>query len=122
VRDAAFSPDGALFVTASFDGTARVWDTATGRPVGPVLRFRDWAVSVAFHPAARAVLVGSSDGTARLWQVQPPVPDDAARVRLWAEVLTGVELDAEDVVHVLDAAAWQKRCRKLTELGGAPVP
>ena len=30
-----FTPDGRYFATASFDSTARVWETATGRPAGP---------------------------------------------------------------------------------------
>ena len=34
----AFSPDGRLAATGCDDGKVRLWDTATGRPVGPVLR------------------------------------------------------------------------------------
>ncbi len=34
--DAAFSPDGARVVTASRDGTARVWDAATGAELARV--------------------------------------------------------------------------------------
>jgi WD40 repeat protein len=33
----AFTPDGKAMVTGSEEGTARVWDAATGRPLGPVL-------------------------------------------------------------------------------------
>jgi len=33
----AFSPDGSLFLTASEDGTAQLWNTASGRPVGEPL-------------------------------------------------------------------------------------
>jgi WD40 repeat protein len=32
VNSAAFSPDGARMVTASFDGTAQVWDAAGDTP------------------------------------------------------------------------------------------
>ena len=49
----------------------------------------------AFGPDGRTVLTGSKDGTARLWEA-PAVPaGGSARFRLWAEVLTGMELDAE---------------------------
>ena len=34
VSSAAFSPDGKRIVTASWDKTARVWDAATGKPIG----------------------------------------------------------------------------------------
>ena len=33
VASAAFSPDGSRIVSASFDGTARIWDAATGREI-----------------------------------------------------------------------------------------
>ena len=35
---AAFSPDGKRIVTASSDKTARIWDAATGQPIGEPLR------------------------------------------------------------------------------------
>ena len=35
---AAFSPDGQRIVTASQDKTARLWDAATGKPIGEPLR------------------------------------------------------------------------------------
>ena len=34
VYSAAFSPDGTRIVTASDDKTARLWDAATGAPIG----------------------------------------------------------------------------------------
>ena len=38
VNSAAFSPDGRFVVTASEDGTARVWEAATGKAIGEPLR------------------------------------------------------------------------------------
>ena len=36
VRAVAFSPDGTRLATGSGDGTARVWDAATGRQLRPL--------------------------------------------------------------------------------------
>ena len=39
---------------------------------------------------------------------------------LWAQVITGLEVDELTAVRVLDAAAWQQRRQRLQELGGPP--
>src|SRR5262249_19577250 len=74
VMAAVFSPDGRTFVTAG-DGV-RVWETATGLPVGrPLVLHKDLVHSVAFSPDGRTLVTASSDGTARLWETptgQPP--------------------------------------------------
>jgi WD40 repeat protein len=44
VNSAVFSPDGKRIVTASDDGTARIWDAASGRPIGEFSRGRRAAV------------------------------------------------------------------------------
>jgi WD40 repeat protein len=122
LRNVAVNTDGSLFVTGSFDHTGRLWDAATGRPVGPALAFRDWVVSVAFRPDGRAVLMGSGDGTARLVALPPPVAGGAECVRLWAQLLTGMQFDEADSLHVLSADDWAGIRRRLDELGGPPVP
>ena len=38
VNSAAFSPDGKRIVTASDDKTARIWDAASGKPIGEPLK------------------------------------------------------------------------------------
>jgi WD40 repeat protein len=62
---AAFSPDGRTALTASRDKTARLWDTATGKPLHCF--DHDSAVAAVFSPDGNVVLTGSWDRTARLW-------------------------------------------------------
>ena len=67
VEGLAFSPDGTRIATASFDGTARVWDASTGSPLGVPMRHRHGVLSVAFSPNGARIATASSDRTARLW-------------------------------------------------------
>jgi hypothetical protein len=57
---------------------------------------------------------------ARLWPAPAPVPGTPERVTLAVAVATGLELDADGQVHVLDAAAWQERKQRLEAQGEAP--
>jgi hypothetical protein len=67
VFSAAFSPDGTRIVTASADGTARIWDAATGNEI-KVLRGHESSVnSAAFSPDGRRIVTASADNTARIW-------------------------------------------------------
>ena len=74
VQHAAFSPDGRQVVTASADNTARVWDAATGEPVGKPLTHQDWVRHAAFSPDGRQVVTASDDNTARVWDAATGEP------------------------------------------------
>jgi hypothetical protein len=52
--------------------------------------------------------------------VPQPVQGDAARLRLWVEVITARELDAGGEIADLDAKTWQQRWEQLQKLGGPP--
>jgi hypothetical protein len=43
-------------------------------------------------------------------------------IRLWTQVITGMELDDEGVIRLLDASAWHERRRRLEDLGGLSMP
>ena len=66
----AFSPDGRTAVTASPDGTARLWDAFTGEPRGAPLSHDGGVMQAAFSPDSRLVITASLDRTARLWEVE----------------------------------------------------
>jgi len=67
VLGVAFSPDGTRVVTASEDGTARVWDRMSGHPALPPWKHGNHVVTAGFSPDGRRVVTASRDGTARIW-------------------------------------------------------
>lgn len=65
---ADWSGSGRMALTSSGDGTARVWDPATGSQLR--LLGAGEAHSAAFHPVRQQVVTGSRDGGVRLWDVR----------------------------------------------------
>jgi tetratricopeptide (TPR) repeat protein len=57
---------------------------------------------------------------ARLWETPAPLPDNLPRLSAWVETLTGLQLDEQGAIRVLDGAAWRQRRDRLSQLGGPP--
>uniref|UniRef100_UPI002FCD22DB nSTAND1 domain-containing NTPase n=1 Tax=Nocardia terpenica TaxID=455432 RepID=UPI002FCD22DB len=82
VESVAFSPDGTRVVSGGYDNVLRLWDAATGQPIGaPLTGHTDIIEDVAFSPDGTRIASGSKDGTIRLW--------DAATGRPIGAPLTG---------------------------------
>jgi hypothetical protein len=69
VVGAAFNHDETRILTWSDDGTARLWDAATGEEVMPPLRHDGRVWGAAFNAGESRILTSSFDGTARLWDI-----------------------------------------------------
>ena len=79
VASAAMSPDGRFVVTAGWDGSARLWEAATGRAILKLEGVHRGAIYRALFspdPDRRLVLTCGEDGRAVLWQL----PDDPTSV------------------------------------------
>ncbi len=79
----AFSPDGRRVAIPSTDNdtapytddktvwsACQVWDTATGRPVSPLLPHQNWPGGLAFSPDGKTLAVGDYGGYVSLWDVE----------------------------------------------------
>ena len=72
VSDASVSADGEYLVSASTDGTARVWSSRTTVPIAVLRGHRNEVTRALFGPPGR-IITASRDGTLRAWRLNPPL-------------------------------------------------
>ncbi len=128
VRSLDLSRDGRILLTGTFEGPPFLWETATGKLLGPYLPH--WNRTPLYHgnrvvaisPDIRHALTASVDGTARLWKLPAPVAGDVERLVAWTQVLTGLEMDDTGALRAMNAAAWRQCRNRLEKLGGTPLP
>jgi WD40 repeat protein len=69
VRACIFSPDGMTFVSASDDGTLKLWNAATGKEIRTFIGHADAVSGCAFSPDGTLLVSASFDKTLKLWEV-----------------------------------------------------
>jgi WD40 repeat protein len=71
---AEFNHDGTRVLTTSYDETARMWDTQSGKQLAIFSGHHDVVNSAAFSADDRFVTTASWDGTARVWEADTGRP------------------------------------------------
>jgi WD40 repeat protein/tRNA A-37 threonylcarbamoyl transferase component Bud32 len=79
VMGVAFDPKGARIVSASEDGTLKLWDSATGRELRTLSRDSGNVLCVAFSPDGRSIASGGFDRAVTVWDVETGQPRHVMR-------------------------------------------
>jgi WD40 repeat protein/serine/threonine protein kinase/tetratricopeptide (TPR) repeat protein len=131
VSDAAFSPDSRTVISCSMDGTAQLWDAASGKKLGPLLQVGGEWVGVAFSPDGKTVLTFSDGRTAQLWDATTGEPLGSLPLRLGPQghlqgisfqpngkiLLVGTEDNELKILRLWDAATGKPIGPPLTHRG-----
>lgn len=106
---ATFSPDGKRVLTASLDGTARIYD-ASGRGNGTeLLGHKDAIRWAAFNKDGKRIVTASNDQTARVWDVQHPEKPVVLKGHQGAVTFAGFDAGGDKIVTASDdttARVW----------------
>jgi WD40 repeat protein len=105
IHSAVFSPDRNRIVTASSDGTARVWVASSGQLLAELIGQGGRVLSASFSRDRDHVVTVNDDGSSRLWNLAS-LPGEAETIRHWVEVYTGTELKGAGV-RPLSLTEWR---------------
>ena len=124
IRDVAFSPDGALLLTAHETGSAQLWDVPTRKPVGPPAVLIGPIRAVTFTPDGRTCVCVAADGTVRRWPVPAPVDEsDLALLADRVDLMTGQRMDENQGLDSVPAGDWRAlRARLVADGSTAMIP
>ena len=65
----AFSPDGTMLATASYDKLIKLWDVATAKEVRTLRDHIDAVYALAFTPDGARLVSGAADRSVKIWDV-----------------------------------------------------
>jgi WD40 repeat protein len=118
VSAAVFTPDSRIFATASYDGTLKLWDGRTGKPLRTLAGHQNLVLSLAISPDGNTLASGASDNTIRFWDVPADAPTSSWLGHTAAINDLAVRPDGLFVVSVGDdkiVRVWDRKTGKLLQ-------
>ncbi len=109
----AINPDGATVLVGHADGTARLWDVATSRPLGPPVVQRHPILAVAFTADGQSFRTAARDGRSRTWPLPHPAAGEVPQITLELEIDTCMTLGDGQSLTMLPQSDWQERRDRL---------
>ncbi len=102
----AWSPDGGRIVTGSDDGTARIWDAATGQLTFSLAGHTAVVNSVDWSANGRWIATGGNDNVTRLWdaatgKLERELKSEGGRINVVAFAPTGGQLATGGFFRIL---------------------
>jgi hypothetical protein len=94
-----YSPDGTLLATASKDGTVRLWNARTGKPVASLGGHEGDVHGVAFSADSKLLASAGADRTVRVWD---PATGNELRKMTHTDPVNGLAFTPDDKA----LAAW----------------
>jgi len=102
VTSVAFSPEGHLAISGSYDGLVKLWEIYTGREIRTFKGHSSGVTAVCFSPNGRQILSGSSKGNTILWDLYTGRKVVRFAARQGAVVSVAFTPDSRKVLTVTD--------------------
>jgi WD40 repeat protein len=98
----AWNHDGTRLATASGDGTACIWNPATGDTLTTLTGHTNQVQGVAWNHGGTRLATASADGTARIWN---PATGECLAVVVLRDSAVGIDLHTTEKGHLRLAIA-----------------
>jgi WD40 repeat protein/serine/threonine protein kinase len=116
IRTLACAPDGRTIFVGGWQNPSRLWDETTRKPLGAPLLHQGVALAAVFASDGAWIRTGSEEKAVRTWAIPAQIEVDVEQIVLRTQLITGLEMDADGTVRVLDARTWHERRLRLQQL------